>query len=206
MTELLETLPEPEHLFIDIPVGLPEEGNGVRECDREARRRLTRKRGSSVFPVPTRQAVHATSWEEALERNRAAVGKGISKQAWYICPRIREVDDLLAARPELLGRVREAHPEVCFHALSGRPMENGKKTREGAEERLAVLDAVRPGLAGAARTAVEELRGPGVERDDVIDAAVLALTALHGDAVGTLPEDPPRDPRGIPMEMVCWIP
>jgi predicted RNase H-like nuclease len=35
---------------VDIPIGLP--GKGSRACDLEARRRLGRPRGSSVFPAP----------------------------------------------------------------------------------------------------------------------------------------------------------
>jgi predicted RNase H-like nuclease len=148
----------------------------------------------------------AESYEEAQALNRTAIGKGLSKQAWFLVPKMREVDELLAERVDLVGRVREAHPEVCFRGLAGSPMLHGKKTREGWEERRDVLEAARPGLGALVETAVAELKGPGVAPDDVMDSAVLALCASRIEEARTLPASPPRDRRGIPMEMVYLSP
>jgi len=42
-------------------------------------------------------------------------------------------------------------------------------------------------------------------RDDVVDAFAAALTArLSEGNLVTLPEIPPRDGEGLPMEMVYW--
>ena len=42
-----------------------------------------------------------------------------------------------------------------------------------------------------------------VARDDILDALVAAIIATRGeDQLKTVPEDPPKDARGLPMEMV----
>ena len=54
--ELLAHYAEACLVLVDIPIGLPQGGEG-RDCDPEARKLLGRPRGSSVFPTPTRQTV-----------------------------------------------------------------------------------------------------------------------------------------------------
>ena len=45
-------------------------------------------------------------------------------------------------------------------------------------------------------------------RDDILDALAAAITAKIGDKGGykTLPENPPKDSKGLTMEMVYAIP
>jgi len=52
-------------------------------------------RKSSIFPVPCREAVYAETYEKACEVNKLLTGKLISKQAWNIVPKIRDVDRFL---------------------------------------------------------------------------------------------------------------
>jgi predicted RNase H-like nuclease len=115
-------------------------------------------------------------------------------------PLIREVDDFLGETEEAVGLVREAHPELCFWALNGgETVKSKKQTQEGYEERLSVLREVDK-TAGEAVVEGTEEYGDEADRDDVVDAVALAVTA-QGD-LETLPEEPPRDERGLPMEMV----
>ncbi|RWF14112.1 DUF429 domain-containing protein, partial [Mesorhizobium sp.] len=71
--------------------------------------------------------------------------RGVSIQAFGIFAKIREIDQLLIARPELRGRVFESHPEVAFCRLNGgTAMALPKKTKgavnpAGMEERKALL-------------------------------------------------------------------
>ena len=104
--------------------------------------------GGSVFPAPVRSVLAASSWEDACARSRASApgGKAISKQTYFILPKIREVDDFLRARPELREVVREVHPEVCFCELAGRPMDYPKKKQEGRDERRQALGRNFPDL------------------------------------------------------------
>ena len=186
-------------LTVDIPIGLSE--TGPRQCDVEARRLLTSLRGSSVFPAPVRAAIDAATYTEACERSEAACGKRLSKQAHAIMWRIREVDEMLRAEPELQGRVREIHPEVCFCAWAGRPMRHAKRTVEGRAERLALVNE-------HFRDAFDDLRPSIAQRlaadDDLLDAFAALWTAeriLRGEA-RTVPRVPPEDRYGLRMEMV----
>ena len=44
--------------------------------------------------------------------------------------------------------------------------------------------------------------------DDILDALAAAVTAREGypDRLETVPDEPPRDARGLPMEMVFYNP
>lgn len=206
LEEVVERAGPDAPILVDIPIGQLESGGPGRACDLEARRLLGRTRGSSVFPVPSRQATWAGSWEEALRANRAALGRGLSRQAWGIVPKIREADELLGRRPALVGRLRECHPEVAFAGLRGGPVPESKKSPEGFRARVGLLAGYLP-LAGEW---VEEALGAHprsrVARDDVPDALVAALLARRSLECDTLPSVPPLDPRGIPMEIVRWSP
>ena len=84
-------------VVIDIPIGLPEDG--LRPCDLEARKAIG-PRASSVFPTPCRASL--TGWREyraACDLNEEACGKRLSRQAFAILPKIREVDQLVT--PEM---------------------------------------------------------------------------------------------------------
>lgn len=202
--ELLENVDEDAPTLVDIPIGLPDEGDGGRACDALARRVLGPKRSSSVFPVPSRPAVYAGSYQDAAELNRKALGKGLSKQSWAICPKIREVDRLLQETTHFQGRVREIHPEVCFWGVTGRAMSHSKKTREGARERLDALSGVWPPASDVVAQAFLEYGGFEAERDDMIDSLAAAICALQIEKCRTLPKEPERDSAGLPMEMVYW--
>ena len=206
LEELVRRAAPDDPIFVDIPIGLPDAGDRGRRCDLEARRRLSPRRGSSVFPAPSRPAVYAGNYEEAQRKNREAVGKGLSKQTWAIGPKIREADELLRRRPELRGRLREAHPELCFFGLAGAPMVHSKKTRQGFRERLAVLELHLPRARDLVAAAFLEHGGFDAGRDDVVDATVVALCALHAGDCVSLPEATEVDGRGIPMEIVYWKP
>ncbi|MHA1731139.1 MAG: DUF429 domain-containing protein [Promethearchaeota archaeon] len=189
---------------IDIPIGLLDGNPGVRECDRAAREVLGRPRSSSVFPVPVRAAIYAPDYFRACAINEKATGKRISKQAWNISPKIRELDELLGDVEAARGVFRESHPEVAFWALAGRrPMRHYKKTPEGRAEREAVLREYFPGTPPLLSEALETFSRGEVSADDVLDALALAVTSTGGQSsIRTLPETPPRDARGLPMEII----
>ncbi len=178
---------------VDIPIGLSD--GPPRRCDVEARTLLGERR-SSVFPAPVRPVLGARSYEAAQDRTRAATGKGLSKQSWHLVPRIAEVDRALD--PTRQGRIFECHPELAFAGLRGTPMTHTKKTAAGREERLAVL---RRHVDGIDALVARPPRGAGA--DDVLDAAVCAVTAkaLLAGKVRRLGERR-HDAKGLVMEMV----
>ncbi len=193
-------LPEkPVALAVDMPVGLLDRPHpGGRACDREARKLLGRARGSSVFTPPTRPGLSALAYADVPRVN----GTGMSKESFNILPKIRQVDEAIAASDQ--ERVFEAHPELAFAHLSGAPMRHSKKTPGGRRERVRLLrrffgiafqDPVRLRLEhGAAFVAL----------DDVVDAYVLAHVAdrIRCGSGARLPaSDPPLDARGLSMEI-----
>lgn len=195
-------------VLIDIPIGLHDSGPDGRLCDREARRLLGRGRASSVFSAPARHTLAAASYLNALELNRQATGRGLSKQAWNIVPKIRDIDTLLCDTRALRGVLRECHPELCFRALNGRrAMQHNKKTADGQLERLAVLERYFPSCHALFEQACTRFLRRQVARDDIIDAMVCALTAKYGYGdYRTVPASPARDGQGLPMEMVYCLP
>jgi predicted RNase H-like nuclease len=186
-------------LTVDIPIGLTDAE--PRECDLQARHLLTSKRSSSVFPAPVRPVLEATSYLEACELSASACGKRLSKQAHAIMWRIREVDAMLRSEPELRARVREIHPEVCFYAWAGHPMQHGKRTREGRAERLALVEEHFQGAFDHIR---REIPNRQAAADDILDAFAALWTAeriVRGMAT-TVPAVPSEDRFGLRMEMV----
>jgi len=207
---------EASSILVDIPIGLPHSGIKTRRCDEEARGILG-KRTSSVFPVPSRDAIYLKGntlkdwnlkrYREACEANQASLGKKISKQAWNISKKIREVDEVLLGDCEARKVVREIHPEVCFWALNNKkPMVHNKKTEEGANERLAVLRQFIPDSDFLVIHSLKVIVGAG--GDDIIDAFAAAVTArqcANTDTWRTIPEEAEKDKKGLPMEMVFFF-
>ena len=200
-------------VLVDIPIGLPT-GREGRACDREARKLLGRKRGTSVFPTPTRQTVRqavqtpndAAAVQKAEQRSAE---KSVSKQTLAIVPKIAEVDKVMLDRDnDLPTQVREVHPEICFWALNEETaMASRKGKREGIDGRIRVLNKVEPRTGEIFEDGCAKFLRSQVARDDILDALAAAVTASMGlDHLQTLPADPPRDAKGLPMEMVFWKP
>jgi len=180
-------------MVIDIPIGLS--GDGYRPADGLARERLGSRR-STFFPTPTRAVLECETWDEANQQNRAASGRGLSKQAWNLVPKIQEVDAAWSHR--VTEKLLEGHPETSFGELAGAPLKTNKNTLEGRAERLGLLR----GEFGADLDAhLAPL--PNRYHVDAIDAAVLTWTATRvvGGAAVRLGGE--LDPAGRPMAL--WV-
>lgn len=196
--DLLAAHDEAAAIGIDIPIGLAE--GRPRRCDVEARRVLGARR-SSVFPAPDPRLLATSTYHAATALSRELLGKGISRQAFAIYPKVAEVN--AAMTPELQRRVVEVHPEVSFTALASRPMAYPKRTPEGFAERRAYLQAAFPGVDIPDRDAARQVARPA-SPDDVLDAIVAAWTAKRfaTERACRLPEVPDTDARGLRMEIV----
>ncbi len=191
--ELSELDSPPTCIAVDIPIGLLDEPvQGGRECDRVARKVLGRPRSSSVFSPPSRPALDCRTFEEARDYD-------LNLQSFSMLTKVKELDRFMT--PDLQSRIREVHPEVSFFTLAGlAPARAGKKKEEGRDERFALLDQyffqVKEGLK---RFPVSKATA-----DDILDAYACAWTAMRifrGEA-GCLPDDPPRDEKGL--QMAIW--
>lgn len=193
-------------MLIDIPIGLAESA-ADRRPDAALRTRLKGK-ASSVFETPCRQAVYAATRPEARAANTLVLGKSLSAQSLCFSHKIREVDEFLSHHPHYVDRLRESHPEYAFALLNGgRPILSRKVEPAGLAERLAVLRRHFP-QAPQALEAVRQSGFPDSTLNDFLDAMVLAVMGLMGSARGfeTIPENPPRDPQGLRMEIAYCRP
>lgn len=197
----LNALAQADYLFVDMPIGLAD--TEPRRCEQAARQFLGRGFSSSVFPVPCRDTLDATDYPAANALNRALSGRGLSKQSWFLFPKIRELDALLRAPSALRAKVREAHPEVAFAALNGEPLKHKKKTSEGFQERLDLLQRLQPQAANIAEAILSQTRRAACAADDIADALCLALMPRAG-RLCTLPESPDLDRTGLAME-ICYF-
>lgn len=196
---------EPNSIIaVDMPIGLPERAIGGGRAPDWAARKFLGPRRASVFPVPSRRAVYsfAQGYAQACAFARATSDpcKAFSKQAYWIFPRIQQVDLLLRGDKALRRRVFEVHPEVSFALMNkGQPLAAAKKVKgrihaEGMRLRkellagqgfpLAFLDSAPP-------------RGAG--QDDFYDACACAWSArrILVGAHRAFPAEPGVDAEGL---------
>lgn len=217
---LFAALPGDAVVAVDMPIGLPDVTAKGGRGPEALVRPLLGQRQSSVFSIPSRAAVHAETaafttieaWYAAHRRASAVAmatsdpPRGVSIQAFGIFAKIREIDALMIARPELRSRVIESHPEVAFWRLNGGvamclPKKiKGSVNFEGMEERKALLARV-----GHERAFLDRVPPRGAAVDDYLDACAMLLIAerhQRGEAT-SFPAPPGRDGYGIPVAI--WV-
>jgi predicted RNase H-like nuclease len=182
---------------VDMPIGISH--RGVRQCEVEARKRLS-PYATRVFKSLSRGALRfaQSEWKTANQWSKDQGFGGISKQIWNIRPKINEIDR--AVTPKDQSRIYEAHPELAFARLNGgRPLDS-KHTPEGLRTRKRLLK--REGFTNLDNW-LQQLRGNGAKADDLFDACALTITArniLHGRAIH-LPEVVESDSRNLRMSI-----
>jgi predicted RNase H-like nuclease len=196
-------------ILVDMPIGLleqREDGDPRRRCDALARQLLGKDATSRVFAVPCRQAIYAKDKAEAQVLNQRHLERKISAQTIAIAPKIRQVDELLLSDPKARNKIFEVHPEILFYFLAGGNTLPRKRSREGEKARIETLKRLEPRTDDILNQAAM-LSKQYVAKDDVLDALACAVTALKAKGnFQTLPSDVPPDPKGLPMQMVYWMP
>lgn len=189
--------------LIDIPIGLKTGGDGERLSDTGARN-ILKARKSSIFPVPCREAIYEETYEKACEVNERLTGKCISKQAWNIVPKIRDVDSFLIKNENFREKVREVGPEICFQSFAGFPMKHPKKKVEGFLERKEALGSICAFSDEIVGYALSSYRRKDLAKDDILDALAAALTAKIGSRYGFVyvPHEPETDSKGLKIQML----
>jgi predicted RNase H-like nuclease len=205
--EILALPENPAIIAVDMPIGLPQLGQlGGRPADIEARANLG-ARQSAVFAVPSRDAVMQTEYRAACNAAFATSDppRMVSKQCFYLFPKIREIDALMT--PHLQDRVRECHPELSFWGLNGEtPLTEPKKVKSrphppGLELRRGLLRAA--GYDPAFLTDRTAFKATQVGPDDLLDACACSWSAARMAQGGgrRFPPDPPHDSKGLRMEI-----
>ena len=167
-----------ELIFIDIPIGLGDQFN-TRTIDFKLRKLLSKKRKSSVFTPPTREALDAPTYQLGNQINKSISGKGISIQAWNIGHKIKEVNQFLAVNNLYQKKMSESHPELCFELLNNGPLQHSKKTLLGIEERIKIINSYIHIPLQEIKDFAKECKSDKAKMDDIIDAVVLSLSAMR---------------------------
>lgn len=201
ISDLSPLLAESTLILVDIPIGLREDDKNERQCDLEARK-ILKQRHPSVFPAPSRFAINCNTYSEGSRVNYEHTGRKLSQQSWAIAPKIKEMDEFLD-EIETPKKIREFHPEVGFWALNKHlAMQHNKKSPEGFNERIAVLSDYCGYVKDIVNAVEQKYHRKEVARDDIIDAIAGAVIARFHPSLGTLPEKPERDSKGLFMEIV----
>jgi predicted RNase H-like nuclease len=199
--QLAATFEEGDAIFIDIPIGIPDE-TYTRDCDQRLKEELGSQYYASVFNPPVRPALYAPTYAEACIQSYSLTDKKVSLQAWNISAKIRQVDQLLQNEEKFQQKVYESHPELLFKILNGmEPIQQKKQIGKGLKHRLKLLKQVQDRAESIYREIKEEYRRKEVAEDDIVDAMVLAHFAQLSKegAIEQLPENPPSDSKGISM-------
>jgi len=195
----------PAVIAVDMPIGLPERTEGSGRLPEQLIRPLLGQRQSSVFAIPSRRAVEAEDYGQAcaIAAATSEPPRKVSRQGFAIFPKIREIDALLRARPDLMPRVYEVHPELAFWALNGRQALPEPKKVKGVPYGPGM--ALRRALLGRSGLLPEGLihASPprGAAQDDLLDALAGLTVALDIARGGgqPFPDPPGRDAHGLPV-------
>ncbi|SDO14867.1 DUF429 domain-containing protein [Geodermatophilus sp. DSM 45219] len=186
-----------EVVGIDMPIGLSDDG--VRACDVEARRALSRYgAASTVFPTPVRAVLATDDYAEARTLSRAATDppRAPSAQSFQLVKAIRSLDEMLGDPPT--DRVVEVHPELAFRLGMDPAVRDPKGTARGMAQRLVALRRVMDVDAALLDAP------PRVPAVDALDACAAAWSARRiADGAAECVGDGATDARGRPMR-ICW--
>ena len=203
ISALVKEYPSFDAFLVDMAIGLRNSRDQKRP-DTAARKELGIK-ASSVFPIPSRDAVYAEGEEEQKRANLRTLGKSLSKQSLAIIPKIRELDEFLKDNPEYRGRILESHPEVDFARLNGSVILSKKKEEPGPSERIHILSEYLD--KRDLYDMYDKAKELGCRQDDLIDAICLAVTgALHAHGQSEILQDQLEpDEKGLLMKLTVPI-
>lgn len=205
LAAIIDAPEQPAVVAVDIPIGLPDRIEGSGRRPEQLIRPLLGQRQSSVFSIPSREAVYAPDYGEACALALATSDppRKVSRQGFGIFAKICEVDALLRARPDLVEKVFEVHPELAFWALNGgASLDQPKKVKGSPYEpgmRLRRTLLKRSGLL--AEGLIDSPPPKGAAADDLLDALAGLTVALDLATGGgqSFPDPPGRDAHGLPV-------
>ncbi|MBM6580924.1 DUF429 domain-containing protein [Microvirga sp. BT689] len=205
LAAIVDAPEQPAVVAVDMPIGLPERTQGSGRVPEQLIRPLLGQRQSSVFAIPSRRAVEAQDYGEACAIAAATSdpSRKVSRQGFAIFPKIREIDALLRARPDLIPQVFEVHPELAFWALNDRKALNEPKKVKGVPYGLGMA-LRRELLARSGLLPCGLIQSPpprGAAQDDLLDALAGLTVALDIARGGgqPFPDPPGRDAHGLPV-------
>jgi predicted RNase H-like nuclease len=192
--DLIDWKPAFQIIAVNAPLGFPASpARGGRQCDHEARRMLGRHHWHAVPSAPTRAALNADTFDDAV-----LVDPHLTRQAWTYASQVREVADEMA--PYWQRTLFEVNPELSFYALNKcKPLNYTRGTRQGFSERCWLLEDAMPGL-DEVFAGCDSL--PATTRQIIGACANLwSARRIRAHAAVRVPADPDWDDLGIRMEI-----
>lgn len=184
LVELLHPFePESSSLLIDMPVVLLNATSQFqkRPCD-VAARKLLGKKSAAVFSPPVEETLDGVNYQEACQLNQEVTGKKISLQAWYLFPKIRDLRSFLKQCPQWNPVIKESHPELVFQRFNQlKPLRFSKKTKEGIQERLSILQSIKSSSNFFYEKVYKTTKRNKIAADDLLDAMALSIRSELGD-------------------------
>lgn len=185
-------------IAIDVPIGL-ESSDAVRPNERLARQ-LLGDRADAVVSTPVREAARKHRYRTASRVHERKTGQELSRRAFDTAPLVAAVDEFLGAIDDARPIFVEAHPELCYLAFEGVPMEEPADYAAGYGERMRTLAAFDRDAPPTVQAVAESTAGHRVPIPAVVDAVALGLTVRPGPGtLRSLPTEPPTDERGLTM-------
>ena len=188
-------------IAIDVPIGL-ETATAPRPNEALARK-LLGERGNAVTVAPVREASRKHRYRTAARVHERKTDTGLSRAGFEITPFAAAVDEFLDAIDDARPIFVETHPELCYLAFAGEPMEDAPGFAAGYAERMRALAEFDRDAPPTVQSVAEATAGYRIPVSAVVDAVAIGLTVRPGSGeLRTLPEDPPQDERGLSMGYV----
>jgi predicted RNase H-like nuclease len=195
LRDVLEYKPSFDSAAIDVPIGFPDEPAGpFRAAELEAREMLGWPRFAAIHPVPSRAALHATTFAEAN-----ALEPWLTRYDWYRFRWLRESLDEI--QPFHQRHWFSSHPELSFLSLNGdQPVRSSPYQTDGIAERRALLRERLPGVEDV----VVQTTPDGAAPVHLLRAAGLLWTARRSlaRAASRLPIDMAWNDAGLRIELL----
>ena len=196
LLDLRNIVPSAKEIVIDMPIGLTID-QPHRACDVLGRKYLG-SRSSTLFTPPCYEAIKAKNYELANQINKEKTGLGLSKQSWFLKDKILDAHNAIEQGLYL----KEGHPECSFAALSGKPLENSKKTSTGIISRLLYLQEIGFNFKSALKNFPPNME---IKIDDFLDAAILCWTATRVASNTNFTFPPKNDNDKNPFNCIIYI-
>jgi predicted RNase H-like nuclease len=186
---------------VDVPIGL-ETTASPRPNERAAAEYLGERR-RTIVPAPVREAARKQRYPTAARVHERKTDGDLPEAAFERAHLVTAVDEFLTAIDDARAVFLEAHPELCYRALAGEPLERRPSVAAGYAERMRVLAEFDRDAPPTVQSVAEATEGHAVPIPAVLDAVALGLTVRPGPGqCRTLPADPPTDEEGLPIRYV----
>jgi len=190
-----------ERIAVDVPIGL--ESSTAPRPNEQRLRGLLGDRAEAVALAPVREATRKRRYRTAARVHERKTGLDLPQRSFEATPVIAAVDEFLDAIDEARPVFLEAHPELCYLSFAGESMDDSPDVAAGYAERMRALAEFDRDAPPTVQSVAESTAGERIPIPAVLDAVALGLTVRPGSGqLRSLPEEPSRDERGLPMQYI----